>query len=376
MATIVHMTSVHSPLDPRILEKECRSLAQAGHDVALIAPAERDGFERGVRIVAVPKLPSRLARMLLTTWRVFRAALTLRADAYHFHDPELIPWALVLRLLRYRVIYDVHEDYVSAIEQKRYLSRPLRRLLAHLWDQFERGVAKAFHVVLAERYYAERLPQGRCVLNYPLPDEIGCSSHGAFSKTSRRLLYTGNVSEDRGAIHHASILAGNPGFEVHLVGRCSANLAARMRDTAGAGQNRLVVVGVDSYVPFARIAQCYSQETWLCGLALFPDTPHYIRKELTKFFEYMQAGLPILCSDFPTWRALIEQNGVGICVPPNDPDRIAKALSWLVDHPDEAAKMGERGRKLAQERFTWRSQAIELNRMYEEILMPGRKSRL
>ena len=57
---------------------------------------------------------------------------------------------------------------------------------------------------------------------------------------------------------------------------------------------------------------------WTAGLALFPDTPHYREKELTKFFEYMAAGLPIICSDFPVWRELVERHRLGLCVDPED----------------------------------------------------------
>jgi glycosyltransferase involved in cell wall biosynthesis len=365
---IVHMTSVHSPMDPRIFEKECRSLVEAGHQVTLIAPGDADKTVDGVRIVAVPKARHRLGRMLCTTARVWRVALSLRADAYHFHDPELIPWALALRAAGRKVIYDVHEDYVSAIEQKEYLGPFLGHLLARVWDVFERLVSRAFHVVLAERYYFERLPRGRMVLNYPAPRQELVAARGAFSPASRRLLYTGNVTEDRGALIHAAIVSECPEYEVHLIGRCTRGLAAKIEAGAQPNAARLTLVGVDEYVPFSRIARAYTEEQWLCGLALFPLTPHYLRKELTKFFEYMQAGLPIICSDFPAWRQLIEGNGVGLCVPPNDAKRVLAAVDWLRDHPQEAAQMGERGRALVKERFSWQSQANELCQLYEEIL--------
>src|SRR5947199_8635423 len=118
MAKIVHMTSVHSALDPRIFAKECVALAAAGHDVTLIAADDSDAVREGVKIRCVKRPSGRLARMLVTSCSVFRTALAERADVYHFHDPELIPWGLVLRVLGKRVIYDVHEDYVSAIAQR------------------------------------------------------------------------------------------------------------------------------------------------------------------------------------------------------------------------------------------------------------------
>ncbi|MCE7896768.1 MAG: glycosyl transferase, partial [Gammaproteobacteria bacterium PRO8] len=52
-------------------------------------------------------------------------------------------------------------------------------------------------------------------------------------------------------------------------------------------------------MPFSEITKAYLEGGWRWGLALFPDTPHYRDKELTKFFEYMSFRIPIICSDFP-----------------------------------------------------------------------------
>lgn len=369
MAKIVHMTSVHSPLDPRIFAKECVSLARAGHEVVLIVVADGDSVRDGVRIRSVPAPSSQLKRMIVTTWHVFRAALDERADAYHFHDPEIIPWGLLLRLLGRRVVYDVHEDYISGIGQKSYLPVALRPLIARLVDGMERLAARAFHVVLAERYYVRRFPRGTMVLNYPTVAD-GAPPQ-AFSGISRKLLYTGNVTIDRGALLHAAVLAHRPDVEVHVIGRCSSALAESMRSAAGTGSDRLSFESLDAYVPFAKIRGAYENGGWLAGLAVFPSTPHYREKELTKFFEYMHAGLPIICSDFPVWRGLVEKEGVGLCVAPGDPAALANAIEWLIQHPVEATEMGRRGQALVKERFNWPTEAKKLALLYDDMLRGG-----
>src|SRR6516164_1118853 len=85
---VVHLTSVHSAMDPRIFKKECRSLARAGFDVTIVGPHPEDTVEEQVRILSVKKHRSRVARMTRTVWSVFQAARQLDADVYHFHDPE------------------------------------------------------------------------------------------------------------------------------------------------------------------------------------------------------------------------------------------------------------------------------------------------
>jgi glycosyltransferase involved in cell wall biosynthesis len=229
-------------------------------------------------------------------------------------------------------------------------------------------MARAFEVVLAEHYYERRLPHGHKVLNYPQARRGRASLRSAFAPDSHRLLYTGNVTEDRGALQHAAIVQRNSNLEVHLVGRCSRALADRMRLSAGSAGARLFFTGIDEYVPFGRIRDCYEAESWLCGVAIFPPSPHYQEKELTKLFEFMQAGLPIICSDFPVWRTLVADHGVGLCVPPSDTNAIDAAIRWLREHPQRAAEMGKRGQQLVRERFNWETEASRLLALYAEIL--------
>ena len=88
----VHISTVHSPHDPRIYHKQCRTLAKAGFDVTLIIP-EDDDFQPqdGVKVIFLPKPANRRERLAKTRQLAYREAKALNADIYHFHDPELIP---------------------------------------------------------------------------------------------------------------------------------------------------------------------------------------------------------------------------------------------------------------------------------------------
>ena len=113
---VVHLTSSHPPDDIRIFGKECRSLAQAGFEVHLIAPGAGGGTRDGVVLHGfdLPTGP-RLLRIVRRLWRAWRCAHALRPDLCHFHEPELVPVALLLKLGGARVVYDVHEDHLSTV---------------------------------------------------------------------------------------------------------------------------------------------------------------------------------------------------------------------------------------------------------------------
>ena len=92
------LSSVHSPFDTRVFHKEAKSLIKMGYDVTLIAPHDHDTCVDQIHIKAIQKHPIRFKRMTLTVWSVYREALRVNAEIYHFHDPELIPIGLLLKL--------------------------------------------------------------------------------------------------------------------------------------------------------------------------------------------------------------------------------------------------------------------------------------
>ena len=374
---VLHLSSVHQTFDNRVFRKECRSLAAAGFEVVLVTPHCEDAVVDGVRIRALPERRGRLRRLLRTVPELLQAAFEERADLYHFHDPELIPAALLLRMRGKRVIYDIHEDYTSSIRQKPHLPAWLRGALARLLGALESLAARAFTQVIAEKYYARRFPTALAVLNYPaVADCRFPKPRPPQAGSPPRLIYTGNITVERGARIAPAILAGHPSAELHMIGRVghspgvAAGLAAEMRAIAGPGAGRLTMEGEHGFVPHERMLELYDAGGWTAGLALFPPDEHYREKELTKFFEYMAAGIPILCSDFPVWRELVEGNGVGICVDPGDGAAILAAIDGLAADRQLCLGMGERGQALVRRRFNWETQADMLAALYRRLLRP------
>ena len=360
---VVHLTTVHNPFDNRIFHRECKTLAATGYDVVLVAPGGSDGPVDDVEFIALPHCGKRFARMSLGVGAAFWRALTTRVDLYHFHDPELIPAGLLLRLLGKRVVYDIHEDNRTAIEEREYLPAFLRATLARAMAWAEQGTSRFFYLVLAERYYAERFPRGATVLNYTRFPALDPAQLAARPSAGHpRLIYTGNVKAYRGAHHHARLLQDVPEAELFLVGRCSPRLAADLRGP------RLHFEGIGSYVPHQRIVRYYLRERWTAGLALFPPSPHTRRKELTKIFEYMAYGIPVLCADFPNLRQIVEGAECGLCVDPQDRAAAAAAVRYLWEHPAAAQQMGENGREAARTTYNWETQAEKLLNLYAEIL--------
>jgi hypothetical protein len=77
-------------------------------------------------------------------------------------------------------------------------------------------------------------------------------------------------------------------------------------------------------------------------LVLHPE--HGYRESLpVKLFEYMAAGIPVIGSDFPLWKEIIEGNNCGICVDPFNIAQISESINFLMNNAEVAAEMGKSG---------------------------------
>ncbi|MEC5425938.1 glycosyltransferase [Virgibacillus sp. C22-A2] len=367
---IVHLTTVHHPYDPRIYHKECLSLHKAGFDVTLIAQeADHDlGKDKPIKHITLKKYTNRIKRMIFGTMDAYKKAKKLDADIYHFHDPELLPVGWLLKRKKNVVIYDIHEDYVTSIMQKGYMSKPVRKVIATAYKYMEMFFARKMELCLAEKYYKDIYPKGVRILNYPTINEKFIEHRRDNRPLEDKLLYTGNVSYVRGAHIHSKVPLIDEAVSVHFVGKCPSDLAEEMFSIAGERRDNLKIEGIDQFIEKEDIEARYLSHNWLAGLALFPPTDHYMKKELTKFFEYMNAGLPIICSNFPVWEKFIETYKCGIAVDPYSETEIRQAIKYLRNNQDEAKKMGQNGKQAVLEELNWNTQEENLITWYDQLL--------
>jgi len=360
------VTTVHPPLDARVYSRQAVTLSSAGFDVTVVSVHERDEDRDGVRILALGSPRSRLARILFLGWKALSAAIRVNADAYHLHDPELLLTGLVLRMLGRRVIYDAHEDLRQQILSKDWIPRLLRRpasWFAHGWLRI--ALRRMSGVVAATDGVADALDlptRPTVVRNYPVLDLIPEAS-GRADTGVVRAIYLGRVSEERGAVEMLEAVRALDGFPVELViqGRASASTAKQLGEASQSGSV--------SFVPWSPPREAYrSLATADIGLVCLHPLPRFLTALPVKLLEYMAAGIPVIASDFPLWRDIVAGADCGLLVDPLDPSAIADALRFLVEHPEERARMGRNGRAAVEAKYNWPLEAPKLLALYDRVL--------
>lgn len=365
---VVHMSSAHRIDDVRIFHKECRTLASSGYEVVLIATGDYQGVCDGVRIRSVAPAKSRFERMTRTARQVWDIAMQEDAQLYHFHDPELMWIALDLRHRNKRVIYDVHENLPAQVMSKHWIPSALRPLVSAACRSAERlGGAAVDAIVAANRSVERRFPKDKTILlgNYPLRGEYVLPNATPYLERGNTAIFIGVISAIRSAREMVDAIAMMPddlSCDLWLVGEIvPRDLETGLRERSGWSQVKYV-----GWQPRAAVAQLLDRAR--IGLVLAYPVPNHIEAHPNKLFEYMSAGIPVVCSDFRAWRDIVEGHGCGIVANPCEPESIAQAIQWLLTHPTQAAQMGARGQKAVNDTLNWETESRKLLRMYEQLL--------
>lgn len=361
------MTCVHKRYDTRIFLHECKSLANYGYHVSLIvADGLGDEEREGVKIYDVgSNQVCRLKRMIRITRLVEDKAIALNSHIYHFHDPELMFVGLYLRRKGKKVIFDMHEDYPGYFAEAKHI--PMRRVVSFLYEKLERYSVKRFSGVVSTRQAInDRLIQYNnnisLVTNYPIllpdadkkePSVFTIAFAGAVVDSWRHKLIIKSLEE----IDNIRYIIAGPVSDSYL---CELKAMKAWGKVEYRGQ-----------VTFDEVCNIYKNAT--IGVAIYVYCNNMGGKEgnlaNTKMFEYMNCGIPFICTDFKLWKKIVEQEEqCGICVNPYSEREIVDAIRFFISHPEERKRMAYNARKAAKERYNWLSQEANLLKLYNSIL--------
>jgi glycosyltransferase involved in cell wall biosynthesis len=350
----------------RIFLKEACSLQTVGFNVTLLVADGLGNSEiYGVKVVDAGKFyGGRIKRFYQNPKRILKSLKDIDCEIYHFHDPELIPVGLRLIRKGKKVIYDAHEDLPQQTMSKEYIPVFFRKIVAIGIRMYENYASRKFSAILTAtpfiRQRFEKLNANRIdINNYPLYDEINKSLQE--KKRDGGVIYIGQISEARGIFPLLEALS-NGNYKLKL---------------AGIFENDKLKINVMQHLNWHKVeylGQISRKElyeelmTSSVGVATFLPEPNHIHSQPNKMFEYMSAGIPVVASNFPLWKEIIEGNRCGICVDPMNPKAIADAINYLLINLDKAEEMGKNGQKAVINKYNWESEKKKLLGLYEKLI--------
>ena len=352
--------------DQRV-QKVCRSLVEWGHQPLLIGRCRTESL-------ALPAWPFKAVRMklLFETGPAFYAELNLRlffkllftrCDAIHANDLDtLLPAYLVARIRGKQLVYDTHEYFTGVPE---LVKRPK---VQRIWKAIERFVfPKLKKVVTVNRSIAElyekeyKVPVG-VMRNIPSAQPIASASRQELNLPLDAfiLILQGNgINVDRGGeeavqlMHHLDnallLIAGSGDVIPTLKSYVATNgLSEKVR-----------FLPRMPYADLMRYTSCCD-----LGLTLDKDTNINYRFSLpNKIFDYIHAGIPVLASNLPEVRRIVEGYDVGIICNSHNPAEIAQAVKVLLNHPDKKALFIQNCRKATSD-LTWENEVQSIRSWY------------
>ena len=367
------------------MQRICGSLVRAGYEVKLV------GWQReaSVALTAQPYAQHRLrgwfqkGKLFYVEYniRLFCYLLRQRADLWGCADLDaaLPTWARA-RLGGQPFSYDAHELFTEVPEVVG------RRLVKRIWQAVENFIvphAQLRYTVgpaLAELFGRHHAGYAFGVVrNVPLLSSIVSASEPTAyrlplpsAKYPATLLYQGVLNVGRGL---EQLLEAMPLVSARLIicgeGGCSAALRAQAQRLGllASAADPVGQVEFRGYVLPHELRGLTSQAT--VGIMLLEKAGlSYYYSLANKFFDYVQAGIPQLCIDFPEYRALNKQHEVAELVPDLAPATLVAALARLLP----GGQPGQRHQQLAancrraRAEWNWQQEEKVLVELYKSLL--------
>ncbi|MCQ1535190.1 glycosyltransferase family 4 protein [Methanosarcina sp. KYL-1] len=374
---ICMLTTVHPPFDSRIFHKESKSLSKAGHRVTIVAPSDSKTRKEvdGINIITVKRPASKVLHPL-TMFHVFVEGLKQDYDVYHCHEPgSLLVCSLLKIIKKNKLIYDAHEHYPEMIAENSVFPDLLRGpvfITCNLGEKFlSKYIVNSIITVddILEVKFRKINKNVYVLSNYPrveLFEEPDAKADNGFKKN---IIYVGGLTKIRGTLE--SIIAFEKAIEkipdaklIFIGGFIHPEYEKEVMDYYHIHKLEEKVIFVGN-VPHNEVSKYMEKASVAIGL-LQPN-PRYELAIPVKLFEYMAAGKAVIMSNFRYNSDLIKEVKCGITVDPTDTQEIADAMTWLLEHTEEAKQMGQNGRQAVEKKYSWENMEKTLLLLYEKL---------
>jgi glycosyltransferase involved in cell wall biosynthesis len=365
--------------DSRV-EKEARTLVDAGHRVSIVADAapgfpareRRDGADVHRVARRGPAIPG--VRFVVHEWRLARRLRALLPTVLHAHDTNaLVPVALAARRLGIGYVYDAHDLWLGRPRRGRgrlyfALSQRYHRLVERLLVPRAAATLTVSPPIADHLRRAYRLPRVYLVPNYP---EVGppvarrelreLEGGETIDPAKPIVIYLGGLMAGRGLEQLVDAMALVPDAQLVMLGS-GAEEGPLLARAVERGSSVVVRPPVSP-----GLVEAYAASADVGVSPIVPSCLNYRYSLPNKLFQYMAAAIPVVASDLPQVREVVESGDCGLVVDTTRPDAIAEGIRRVLADRAEALAMGARGRAAVVDRYNWAVSAAVLRAVYDRV---------
>lgn len=370
---VCHLSPVESRRDERAFSRQALPVLKYGLHARILGPHAGSDPIEGVEFVSLPKSRGRALRILLAS-RFLRSALKHNADIYHVHSPEMIPVALILKLIfRKKVVYDTREDFPAMMLTKSYLPPRWRRLMSRIVAFVEGLAARGLDGFITAdsgtlRPHAKK-GRSRKLVFYNFPN-LRYFPEPQMVEKKFDLVYRGGLSERAGTfvLLKAMHLLKQRGIPVRLLMFGYAD----NQQTEQMVRDSVLSMGIEKLVTLQGVIPHDDMFATLCQarIAVCPlqKIPKFLNNIPVKVFESWACGLPVIATDLPPIRPFFGAAPYGALVKPGDAYALANAVARMLKSPQLIAEYGYRARQAVVERYNSNMEIRKLLSFYRGVL--------
>lgn len=371
--------------DQRVM-REATALAEAGYAVTIV-DIERDVSRPAVEVVAGVRLkhmfvPGRFKRTRFKPWFLVKLAGTVvrgswavmrtPADAYHAHDDTALPACYIAaRLRRKRLVFDAHELPLVQPNLTRWrrltaIARAVLRAMAPRCD----GLITVSAPIAEEIRVRYGGPSATLVRNIPpyLPPMTSdrLRTMVGASEARKIAIYQGGLQENRSLdvlVRGAKYL--DPRHLIVLMGSGeSRDRLQSLLDQEGVGDRIRIIPPV----PYQELLEVTASAD--AGLIVYRGA-YSLNVQYclpNKLFEYMMAGVPVICSELDAVAGIVREFDIGVVVPTLDPETVGRVISATLDDTDGRERMRRNALAASLRTFRWDVEQRSLLALYENVV--------
>lgn len=371
--SITIISNKHSTSDDLLFHRYAKSISKIGaYEIRLIAVNKEDKVIDNVHIKAIKPSKNRIMRFSLTNIIILFWSLKYPSSAYLLMTPDLLIIGLLLKFIfRKKVIYCALENYAEKLPKKRWIPKYIRLYLIPILidlEEYSGNILDA--VVVVDSNTKNRfLKAKRLVLlpNYPSIEKWVNTMDGKMEEEfiedgKLKMVYVGNISVERGIkIISESLRSLDNEYEVHLYGPVQNKESMNLIN----GDKRIIYHGT---IPWPQVIPTIKM--YDIGLCIYEKNIgfEYIGENTTKLFEYWAAGIPVICSDFPGLKKIVEDTNGGVAINTDNQNALVFAIESLKKQIKLRKILGQNGYRAVKERFNWEAYRNKLSNLLEEVL--------